>query len=189
MAGGIERTKPSTTAVLVVDVQDKLVATIPPEQMRELERATRILLGAAAELGAPVLATEQYPKGLGPTIEPIRGWLGQAGVTPVEKTTFSASKEPKFLEELRRHKVDAVIVLGMESHICVFQTVRDLVSAGLRVDVPIDGVASRREDHRATGLALCEKAGATLTTAETILFDWLVQSGTDTFRRLSRLVR
>ncbi len=185
----VERTKPSTTAVIIVDVQEKLVPTMPTEQMQHLERAVRILLGGAQELGAPIFCTEQYPRGLGHTINPIGEWLTEAAVPTIEKVAFSACKEPQFVQQLKEAGVDSAIVVGMETHICVFQTVRDLLGRKMRVDVPIDGVASRREDHRQVGLKLCEKAGANLTTAETILFDWMVQSGTDTFKKLSKLVR
>jgi nicotinamidase-related amidase len=186
---GVERTKPSTTAVIVIDVQEKLAPTMPPERLAELERAARILVGAAKELGAPVIATEQYPRGLGPTLPSLRALYEEAGITPIEKLTFSSCNEPRFVQALKDCKADAAVVLGMETHICVFQTVRDLLARGLRVDVPIDGVASRRDDHRDVGLELCQRAGAVVTTAETVLFDWMVQAGTDTFKRLSKLVR
>lgn len=186
---GVERTKPSTTAIIIVDVQDKLVPAMPADDVAALERAVRILLGAAAELGAPVLATEQYPKGLGTTIGTIRELLERAEADVVEKLTFSACNEPQFVQALKDTAADAAIVIGMETHVCVFQTVRDLVSRGIQVAVPLDGVASRRSDHKQVGLDLCAKAGATITTSETILFDWLVQAGTDTFRTLSKLVR
>ena len=187
ITSGVERTRPNTTAVVIVDVQQKLVPTMPSEQMDQLTRATRIVAGAAHELGAPILITEQYKKGLGETIEPVRELLGEA--TVIDKLTFSACNEPRFVQALKEGSIDAAIVLGMETHICVFQTVRDLLARGLRVDVPFDGVASRREDHRQVGLELCRKAGATITSAETILFDWMVQSGTPTFKKLAPLVR
>jgi nicotinamidase-related amidase len=77
----------------------------------------------------------------------------------------------------------------METHVCVFQTVRDLLSAGFVVHVPIDGVCSRREDHKQAGLELCRSAGAVVTTAETVVFDWLERAGSDDFRELSKLMR
>lgn len=185
----VERTKPSTTAVILIDVQQKLAPTVPAEQLRQVERAAQIMLAAARELGAPVIVTEQYPKGLGPTIGSLASELESHQVNPIDKLTFSACKEPRFTQALSDCGADAAVVLGMETHICVFQTVRDLVARGLQVHVPIDGVASRRDDHRQVGLDLCAKAGATLTTSETILFDWMVQSGTDTFKKLAKLVR
>ena len=77
----------------------------------------------------------------------------------------------------------------MESHVCVYQTVRDLVARGLEVHVPIDGVTSRRDDHRAAGIGLCERAGAVRTTTESVVFDWLGRAGTDAFRELSKRIR
>jgi nicotinamidase-related amidase len=189
MAPSVVRTRPSSTAIVLVDVQERLVAAMPPGRMRDLERAARILLGAARELGAPVLLTEQYPQGLGRTAAPLAEWLAAAGIRPIEKLAFSACLEPAFVEALEQTGAEAAVVLGMETHVCVFQTARDLVERGLRVAVPMDGVVSRRDDHRQVGLDLCAAAGAVVTTAETLLFDWMVQSGTDTFRTLSRLVR
>ena len=144
---GVERTKPSATAIIVVDVQEKLVPTMPAERLEQLYRAARILLGAAAELRAPVIVTEQYPKGLGGTVSPLRELLADAGVKPIEKMAFSACNEPTFVEALKETKADAAIIIGMETHICVFQTVRDLAARGVRVDLPIDGVVSRRHPH------------------------------------------
>lgn len=187
--GSVERTEPSTTAVLIIDVQERLAPAMPPEQLAQLLRAAKIMLGAAAELGAPVLVTEQYPQGLGRTVPELQQLLGAVDHHLVDKLTFSCCGEPRLGQLLQAAQVKAVVVLGMETHVCVFQTVRDLVAQGRRVDVLSDGVASRREDHRQAGLRLCEQAGATLTTAETVLFDWLIRSGTDTFRKLSKLVR
>ena len=189
MNSPVDRTRPNNTAIIVIDIQQKLAPSMPPERMAQIERASRILLGAAEELGAPVLATEQYPRGLGPTIDSVGELLQAADINPIEKVAFSACNEPTFVQALKARHIDSAVVLGMETHICVFQTVRDLVGRGMRVDVVIDGVASRREDHRQVGLDLCAKAGANLTTAETVLFDWLVQAGTDSFKKLAKLVR
>jgi len=82
-----------------------------------------------------------------------------------------------------------VIVVGMETHVCVYQTVRDLIGRGFEVHVPIDAVVSRHDDDRTVGIALCERAGAIPTTTETIVFDWLGRAGTDAFRTISKLVR
>lgn len=185
----VDRTRPNSTAIVVVDVQQRLVPSMPPARMEQLERATRILVSAAIELDAHVLATEQYPRGLGPTIDSVAEQLANAKCTPIEKIAFSACNEPTFVQALNEREIKSAIVIGMETHICVFQTVRDLVARGIRVDVPIDGVASRREDHRDVGLQLCQQAGANLSSAETLLFDWLVQAGSDSFKKLSKLVR
>ena len=102
---------------------------------------------------------------------------------------FSAVEANGFAAHVDADPPRTVIVVGMETHVCVFQTVRELVARGINVHVPIDGVASRREDHRIAGLELCRSAGATLTTMETVVFDWLRKAGTPEFKKLSKLIR
>jgi nicotinamidase-related amidase len=185
----MQRLHPQSTALIVVDVQERLAAVMPEEQLRELERAARILLGAAQLLGVRVLATEQYPKGLGPTVPSIEPLLTAAGAKKLEKEDFSACGLPAFRDELSGAGVQSVVILGMEAHICVFQTARDLIASGYEVHVPLDGVASRRDDHREAGLRLCERAGAVRTTSESVVFDWLGTSGSEAFKTISKLVR
>lgn len=185
----VDRTRPSSTLLVLVDIQEGPMDELPSAQQVAIERAAKLLLQAAAELRAPVIATEQEPDELGRTIDPIRTLLADGGITPIEKLTFSACNEPAFVDKLKHSAADAAVVVGVEAHVCVFQTVRDLVARGLRVDVAVDGVGSRRAEFRDVGLGLCERAGAVLTTAETVLFDWLVQAGTDSFRKLAPLVR
>jgi nicotinamidase-related amidase len=136
-----------------------------------------------------VLATEQYPKGLKATVAPVLEKLDDLGVTRFEKTAFSAVEVPEFQRRLEQLSPKAVVVVGMETHVCVYQTVRDLRARGLEVLVPVDAVASRRDEDRAVGLALCERAGAITTSVETVVFDWLGRAGTDTFRSISKLLR
>jgi nicotinamidase-related amidase len=180
---------PSSSVLVVVDVQERLVPALPADAMAEVNRSLSILLEAAKLLSIPVLATEQYPRGLGPTLGPLRERLEGLGVRPIEKATFSAMGEPAFVEALGALGRSHVVVVGVEAHICVALTVRDLRAAGREVLVPFDGVASRRDDHRRAGLGLCERAGATLTTSETLAFDWLGRAGTDAFRAVSKAVR
>lgn len=185
----MERLVPGSTLVLVVDVQERLAAAMPKEQMVSLERSASILLEASKLLGAKVIATEQYPKGLGPTVPSLVEKLSALEAQRLPKTTFSACDDEAIAKAIASHDVRDVVVLGMETHVCVFQTVRDLVKKPLTVHVPIDAVASRREDHRETGLALCERAGAIRTTTESIVFDWLKQAGSDEFRAISKLLK
>ena len=186
-SAAMQRLDPRSTLVVVVDVQERLAGAMPEADMTALLRATTILGKGAALLGGRVAVTEQYPKGLGHTLEAIRASVGGAPV--FEKLAFSAVGCEPFKALLAEVAPRAVVVVGMEAHVCVFQTVRDLVRLGVEVHVPLDGVASRREDHKRTGLALCEKAGAIVTTAETIAFDWLERAGSDAFRELSKLIR
>lgn len=185
----MRRLVPEECAVLVIDVQERLAAAMPPAQMAELTRAASVLVDAATLLGGRVLATEQYPQGLGATIAPIAADLARAGAAPIAKMEFSACDNAAFDRAFAGAGVRAAVVVGMEAHVCVFQTVRELAARGVDVLVPIDGVASRRDDHRAMGLELCRSAGATLTTMETIVFDWLRRAGTDAFKHLSKRIR
>lgn len=185
----MERLSPSSTALLVVDVQERLAAAMPPDALARLVRSTGILLETAKELGMKVVASEQYPKGLGPTIEPIAGALRGLGVTPLAKTTFDACADLAIARALAGAAPRAVVVVGMETHVCVFQTARELHKRGFAVHVVADAVASRTDDNRALGLALCERAGAVVTPAETVAFDLLGEAGTPAFKAISKLVR
>lgn len=183
----LRRLVPADSVLIVVDIQERLSAAMPEDQRAEVLRAARILIEAARLMEVPVLYTEQYPKGLGPTLPEVAGPLASAGAVRFEKTVFSAWKAPGLAERLGRPS--AAIVLGMEAHVCVFQTVRDLRSASFEVFVPLDGVSSRRADHREVGLSLCERAGAVRTTSESIVFDWMGSSGHAAFKQLSKLIR
>ncbi len=115
--------------------------------------------------------------------------LDRIAAPRIEKLSFSACGAPAFLEALEATGRRQVVLVGMETHVCVFQTARDLVARGLEVWVPIDGVASRRADHREAGLAMLELAGARRTTAESVVFDWLGAAGGEDFKALSKLMR
>jgi len=185
----MDRLVPGSSLVLVVDVQERLAAVMPPAGMERLVASTLVLLEAARLLGVPVLATEQYPKGLGPTVAPLVEKLRELAVEPIDKTTFDACGEPRVARALAEHAGRTVILAGMEAHICVFQTARELVRRGHPVHVAADAVLSRREENRELGLRHCERAGALVTPVETVVFDWLEKAGTDAFRAISKLVR
>jgi nicotinamidase-related amidase len=185
----MNRLTPATTAFLLVDVQERLAAAMPASRMEALTKNAGILLDAAAALGVPVFASEQYPKGLGHTIPPLAEKLRAMSVTPVAKATFDACGEVGIARPLSALAPRAVVVVGMETHVCVFQTVRELVRRGYEVHVPIDGVASRTDENRLAGIALCERAGGIATTTETVVFDWLERAGTEAFKVVSKLVK
>ncbi|AUX38479.1 MULTISPECIES: isochorismatase family protein [Sorangium] len=185
----MRRLDPKESAIIVVDVQERLAAAMPAPQMEALTRAATLLIEAARRLGAHVLATEQYPAGLGRTVAPLAEKLAQAGAPVIPKMEFSACDALEFERAFSERAPRTAVVVGMEAHVCVFQTVRELAARGVAVHVPLDGVASRRDDHRLAGLDLCRAAGATITTAETVVFDWLKVAGTDDFKHLSKLIR
>jgi len=173
-------------AVLVIDIQSRLAPAMPADTLARVVKYTRALCGAAKELGLPVLATEQYPKGLGPVVPEVREVLPSP---PLEKVHFSCGADPAFAAALEKTGRRQVIVCGMETHVCVFQTVRDLVAHGYEVHVCADAVSSRSEEHRRVGLELCREAGAVVTTAETAIFDLLHRAATEEFKKVSPLVR
>jgi nicotinamidase-related amidase len=185
----MKRLDPKRSAIVVIDVQEKLAAAMPDERMKDLTRAATVLLEAAHALGARVIATEQYPTGLGHTITPIASGLTKLDAQVIEKVDFSACDAVAFERAWADMAPHAAIVLGMETHVCVWQTVRELCARGTNVHVVVDGVASRRDDHRAVGLELCRNAGATLTTMETVVFDWLGRAGGDVFKQMAKLIR
>jgi nicotinamidase-related amidase len=176
----------SRSVVLVVDVQERLVPAIEPAALARVLKYARALVGTARELGLPVLATEQYPKGLGRTVREIAEILP---APPLEKVHFSCGADPAFASALEATGRRQVIVCGMETHVCVFQTVRDLAAGGYAVHLCADAVGSRTEEHRRIGLELAREAGALVTTAETAIFDLLHRAGTDEFRKVAPLVK
>jgi nicotinamidase-related amidase len=174
------------TAILIVDIQERLAAAMPKEQLAQVEKYARALVLTGKELRLPVIATEQYPKGLGPTLASLRELLSSP---PLAKLAFSCAQDPAAKSALAATGRRQIVVAGMETHVCVFQTARDLVAAGYEVHVCADAVASRFEGHRAVGLELCRAAGAIVTTAETAIFDLLGEAGTAEFKAVSPLVR
>lgn len=185
----MERLSPKSTAILVVDVQEKLAAAMPEERLATLEKNVGILLDAAKELAVPVIVSEQYRKGLGPTVASITERIARFGLSPYEKLTFDAVSDLAIARALSDLAPRSVVVVGMEAHVCVFQTARELVKRGYATYVVADAVSSRTEHNRQIGLSLCERAGATVTVTETVVFDLLERAGTDVFRAVSKLVR
>lgn len=185
----MERLVPESTLLLVVDVQERLAAAMPAARMEALTSNVGILLDAAARLGVRTLVSEQYPKGLGATIEPLSTRLHAMGVTPFAKTEFDACGDASIARAIATMAPRAVLVVGMETHVCVFQTSRELVRRGYATYVVGDAVASRREENREAGLSLCARAGAIVTVTETVVFDFVRRAGSDEFKFVSKLVK
>ena len=177
------RLKVEDTALLVVDIQEKLLPKIM--QAGEVLRNASFIVNAAKVLGVPVIATEQYPKGLGPTVEPIRGLL----TTVWEKKTFSAVGEGGALDFLKSDARIKVVVVGIEAHICVMQTVLDLLNQGFHVFVCVDAVSSRYAIDVKIALKRMQQAGAILVTAETCVYEWLETAANPAFKEISGMVQ
>jgi nicotinamidase-related amidase len=178
-----ELMSPGDTVLVIVDVQQKLMPLVAGGG-RIIWNLRRLLDGAEA-VGLKTLATEQYPQGLGPTVPELAGRLGDIP----SKTAFSCVGCQRFADSLAASDASKVMVGGIEAHVCVQQTVLDLLAGGYHVYVPVDAVGSRYRIDYETGLKRMESAGATLTTTESALFEWCQESGTPTFKKISALVR
>ncbi|MGQ0505355.1 MAG: isochorismatase family protein [Myxococcaceae bacterium] len=172
------------TALLVIDVQERLAAAMNAPEMERVLNRTRAAITGAKALRLPVVLTEQYPKGLGPTVTGVKELLGES--RPIEKVQFSC-----VLPEVLAQFGDCrdILVTGMETHVCVFQTVRDLVDLGFTPYLCADAVLSRTALDREVGLNLCKEAGAKTTTVEAALFDLLGKAGTPEFKQVSNAVK
>jgi nicotinamidase-related amidase len=171
------------TALLVIDVQEKLIPLIR-DQQRVVWNIRRLLDGAEI-LGVTKLATEQYPKGLGATISLLRDRLAEIP----EKATFSCAGCPQLFSGLAEQGVRNVLLAGIETHVCVQQTALDLVAAGFRVYLAVDATGTRHSIDYDTALRRLESQGVTLTSTESALFEWCETSGTDEFKQISGLIR
>jgi nicotinamidase-related amidase len=168
-------------ALVVVDVQEAFRKAVP--DFERVARATATLIEGAKAMGVPVVITEQYPKGLGETVPEVAEHLPDE-VEPLEKLCFSAAEADGFDLGGR----DQALVCGVEAHVCVNQTVLDLLGSGAQVHVAEDAVGSRFEENKQVGLHKMEQAGAVLTSVETALFELLGRAGTDEFKRVQKLI-
>jgi nicotinamidase-related amidase len=176
------------TALLVIDMQEKLMKAIPEEIQELITKNAGILIESAKILGIPVTVTEQYPKGLGLTIPEIKEAVGN-DCNPIEKVVFSCARSPEFESALNETGRKEVLVCGIETHVCVLQTVIDLINGGYSVYIPADAVASRKELDWERGIKLIEQTGAVVGTTETFLFQLLERAGTDEFKKISKLIK
>jgi nicotinamidase-related amidase len=183
---------PATTALLIIDVQEKLLPAMH-DAAACLANVTRLAQGAQW-LGLRTLVTEQYPKGIGPTVAPLIAAL-QAGPTPatvLEKLEFGATANPIVAEALDRWQADGVrqvLVCGIEAHICVYQTVRGLRERGLQVHVVRDASSSRTAANLEVAVGLWRRCGALVTSTEAVLFDLVGSAAHPHFRAISKLIR
>jgi nicotinamidase-related amidase len=173
--------------LVVIDIQEALMKAMDPEIGKNLPRNLQVLITFARELGVPILATEQYPKGLGRTIPDVKKELGDLSL--IEKVAFSCCRVDAFNERLNSLGRRQIVLSGIETHVCVLQTAADLIQRGYGVHVVADAVCSRRRLDWEIGLRWMEKNGAMITTTEIIAFQLLKEAGTDEFKRLSKFVK
>ena len=175
----------SSTCLVVVDIQERLLPAIF-ERERLIQNAVRLIKGAAI-LGIPVLATEQYRKGLGATVPEIASEI--AAFSPLEKVTFSACGAGGFSEALKDRNVAEVLLCGMEAHVCILQTCLDLLDHGLGVFVVADAISARNPENSRLALQRMHDAGAVIASTEMVLFELLGRARTEEFKQVQALVK
>lgn len=179
------RLKASECVLVIVDVQERLAKAM--NLRGQVEAAILMLIRLAGLHEIPVVFTQQYSKGLGPTVESLAAQLD--GIEHVEKISFSCCGEESFnrmLDGLGRRKI---VLTGMETHVCVLQTAIDLIDAGYTIHVPWDAVCSRSDGNRDVGLRFMERAGAIITSSETVAFQILGKAGTPQFKEIASMLK
>ena len=173
------------TAGLVIDIQERLFPFIYGNDVLALNSG--ILIQGLQSLEIPIIVTEQYTKGLGPTILPIQQFFESK--QPVEKLAFSCCDEPAFMQNLTVLGKKFIVITGIESHVCVMQTAIDLLELNFIPVIVEDCVSSRRLNDKQMAIARMRKSGAIITTYESVLFELLRYSGTGEFKTISKLVK
>ena len=174
-----------STALLLIDIQEKILKVMQnPDEL--VKNAVKLIKGFKS-LNIPIFYTEQYPKGLGSTTAPLVEEL--QGLSAIQKMSFSCSGAPNFFQRLTDNKITQVVVSGIESHVCVQQTVLDLLANGFQVNLCADAVSSRKIIDYETALNRMREYGADITTVESALFELLNECGTDEFKVISKIVK
>ena len=172
---------PNSSCLLVVDIQEKLVPAV--HENEALIANTRWLAEVAKLAGVPVLTSEQYPQGLGRTVEQLRDVLPEDGY--MEKLHFSCMSDPSCNEKINSIRPNQVIIVGMEAHVCVLQTAIQLKQQAREVYVVADCVSSRNPEDKAMALERMRHCGIHIVTKEMVGFEWMQQSGTPEFKEFS----
>ena len=173
------------TCLIVIDVQEKLISAM--SQADTVVANITALLKAAERLGVPALFSEQYPKGLGPTVGALAPFAAKAG--PVEKTEFSCASAPGFVERVKAAGREQLVLTGIEAHVCVLQSALQFKALGYSVFVVADAVSSRRSESAAIALERMRAAGVIAVTTEMVIFEWLGRAGSPEFKELSALIK
>jgi len=173
------------TGVVIIDVQIKLMDVIAHKNSVIENIKKFIFLSKLYNL--PNILTEQYPRWLGPTVVEITESL--ESYDPIEKIHFNCCDENGFNKRLESENVDNIILTGVESHICVFQTCMSLLKKGYGVHVPFDAVGSRNNENLKIGLDLMKESGAVITSTETIIYQLLEKAGTKEFKEMLKMLR
>lgn len=181
------RIKSEDTLGLIIDYQEKLIPVI--NNHKELVNSSKILIEGLNILDVPMIVTEQYKKGLGETIGEIKSVLENIQHSTHDKLAFSCGDDEEIIKAIKSYGKKSIIICGIETHICVLQSVIDLIQLGYQVILVTDCTSSRKETDKEVGLKRAEKEGAILTTYESILFELTRRAGNNTFKAISKLIR
>ncbi|MFA7430990.1 MAG: hydrolase [Rhodospirillaceae bacterium] len=173
------------SALVIIDVQERLCPAMD-DPRRVLHNGARLIKGAQ-RLNVPVLATEQYPQGIGPTMVDLRSLLPDDAV--IQKMTFSAAREPALIARLRSLDVTQVVMMGTEAHVCVQQSALELAEQGWDVFVVADACSSRKVSDQDAAYARMAANGCSMVTTEMVLFEWLGEAGTPAFKDVLPLIK
>ena len=173
------------TVMLLVDVQGQLAQLMYEKE--KLFQSLEILIQGMQILGVPILWMEQIPGKLGPTVEQIQQVM--AGSTPIEKDSFSCCREPVFMEKFDALSRNQILITGIETHICVFQTAYELRNKGYEVQVVSDCVSSRTSENKDVGLQRIVQSGAQITCVEMVFFELMRRAERDAFRQVVKLIK
>ena len=195
-----EKLLPARAVLLVVDIQERLAAAMPPAVLEQTIKNTTLLINTAGQFLFPIVVSQQYPKGLGQTVPALAEALAaaEANGAPVhrfDKSEFSVVQNETFktldpaVMSGRMMQREQWIVTGMETHVCVYQSVRDLIIPTCAVHVVTDAVASRTQANWKIGIDLCRETGARVTSTEVVVFDLLQRAGTEAFKVLSKQIK
>lgn len=175
----------SKTALLIIDIQEKILSVMQnPESI--VSNTIKLIKGFRI-LGSPILVTEQYPKGLGPTQKDIANELGDIRI--FQKMSFSGICAENLFPELRGKNIKQVVIAGIEAHVCVQQTALDLIANNFQVNLAVDAVSSRKKIDYESAIGRMRKHSIEITTTESVLFEMLRESGTNEFKQISKIIK
>ncbi|WP_210395285.1 hydrolase [Motiliproteus sediminis] len=173
---------PSRSCLLVVDIQEKLVPAI--HQQAQLVDGARWLLGVASIIDIPILVSEQYPQGLGHTVEALQSWCSPDNT--FSKQHFSCAADDSCLATINAAERQQIVIAGMEAHVCVLQTALGLLQQGKEVFVVADAVGSRNPEDKQRALERMARLGVQIVSREMVAFEWMQRSGTAIFKQISQ---
>lgn len=171
--------------LLIIDIQERLVPAM--KEKDTVIKNCQHLIELAKMYTIPIVVTEQYPRGLGKTVPELQTSLSE--YRPIEKTSFGCCGEPAFMTELKKLNRKKVIIAGMETHVCVLQTVTGLLKDGFTPHLVADAVCSRSDANKSVGIEYMRNAGAVITCTETVLFQLLKAAGSEEFKKIAQRIK